>query len=365
MSGDDAMTTGLRARPATTDDVPAIREIYNAGIRERVATFETTERSDGDIQAWLDTDYPVVVVEQDGTIVAWASASSYRPRACYAGICEFSVYVHPDHRGIGAGTVAMRALITESQRRGYEKLVSRIFVENVASRAMMRKLGFREVGIYNAHARLDGVWRDVVIVELLLQSHAGEPHGALWQPDGATLAQWDGLDAGMRVMVEKRALAGGQSALYSGTVMESPIPEPWREIRCEWTMPSGEVAGVSLAVGDELREYFSPRHPYNAFAIYSPEGDFKGWYGNVTWPALLEQREGLSNVVWRDLFLDIVQTPDGKQAWLDEDELMQSDLPATNPDIHRQILAARDELVRMLADGYFPLRQVDDAPGTA
>ena len=163
------MTT-LHARPATREDAEAITAIYNQGIKDRVGTFETRLRTPDDIRAWFDGAHPIVVVEGSGRVVAFASTSTYRPRECYAGIAEFSVYVARDARGRGAGRVAMRALIDAAQAAGYWKLVSRVFVENVASRALLRAIGFREVGVYERHAQLDGVWRDVVIVERLLDT---------------------------------------------------------------------------------------------------------------------------------------------------------------------------------------------------
>ena len=101
-------------------------------------------------------------------MIAYATTSPYRPRECYAGIAEFGVYVARDARGHGAGRLAMLALIEAAQAAGFWKLVSRIFVENSASRALMKSVGFREVGIYEKHGQLDGVWRDCVIVEQLL-----------------------------------------------------------------------------------------------------------------------------------------------------------------------------------------------------
>ena len=161
-------TSPLHARPATAADVASIAAIYNEGIADRVATFETEPRSEAQIAAWLGGRHPVVAVEAEGQVVAWAACSSYRSRACYAGIAEFSVYVARSHRGRGAGRAAMQALLAAAAAGGFWKLVSRVFVENEASRDMLRSLGFREVGVYQRHARLDGVWRDVVIVEALL-----------------------------------------------------------------------------------------------------------------------------------------------------------------------------------------------------
>src|SRR5688572_20957785 len=164
----------LAARPASPDDAPMIAQIYNEGIEDRVGTFETQPRTVQDVLAWFDGVHPIVVVEADGEgVIAFASTSSYRSRACYAGIAEFSVYVARQARGRGAGSVAMRALLEAVKPAGIWKLVSRIFVENDASRRLMASMGFREVGIYEKHAKLDGQWRDVVIVERLIPENQG------------------------------------------------------------------------------------------------------------------------------------------------------------------------------------------------
>jgi L-amino acid N-acyltransferase YncA len=152
-------------RLATLNDAPFLAAIYNEGIEDRVATFETRPRSDDDVRGWFDGRHPIVVVEDDGQIVAFASTSTYRSRDCYAGIAEVSVYVARKFRRHGAGRVALSELIDQAKAKGFWKLVSRIFPENQASRALIRSLGFREVGIYEKHGQLDGVWRDVVIVE--------------------------------------------------------------------------------------------------------------------------------------------------------------------------------------------------------
>jgi phosphinothricin acetyltransferase len=156
-----------RARPATPQDADAITRIYNEGIADRVGTFETRERTVDDVRAWFD-GHPIVVVDDAGEVIAFASTSTYRDRPCYAGVAEFSVYVARDRRGRGAGRAAMDALLDAARQAGYWKLLSRVFVENAASRTLLASLGFREVGVYEKHARLDGQWRDVIIVEKLV-----------------------------------------------------------------------------------------------------------------------------------------------------------------------------------------------------
>ncbi|HEX9095039.1 MAG TPA: arsinothricin resistance N-acetyltransferase ArsN1 family A [Candidatus Dormibacteraeota bacterium] len=169
------MTTTPKARLATLGDAPAIAQIYNQGIEDRTATFETEPRNAGAVEQLLATRasrYPAVVVEDGNRVLGFAWTSEYRPRAAYAGVAEFAVYVARDSRGRGVGRRAMEALIMEAERRGFWKLVSRIFVENLASRRLCAALGFREVGVYRRHGQLDGKWMDCVIVERQLGAAA-------------------------------------------------------------------------------------------------------------------------------------------------------------------------------------------------
>jgi phosphinothricin acetyltransferase len=156
-------------RPARDSDAAAIADIYNQGISDRIATFETRERTPAEVAAWLtDPRYPLLVAEAGGQVIAWASASSYRPRDCYAGIAEFSIYVAREARGRGVGRRLMEEFLASCRQAGFWKVVSRVFPENTASLALLAACGFRQVGVYERHAKLDGVWRDVVIVERLL-----------------------------------------------------------------------------------------------------------------------------------------------------------------------------------------------------
>jgi phosphinothricin acetyltransferase len=160
----------IAVRPATPADAEAITRIYNEGIRGRGATFETRERTTADVLQWFDDPrFPILVAEDDGDVVGWAAASSYRARECYAGIAEYSIYVATSHHGRGVGNALMPVFLEACAKAGFWKVLSRLFPENAASRALCARHGFREVGTYERHAKLDGGWRDVLIVERLLR----------------------------------------------------------------------------------------------------------------------------------------------------------------------------------------------------
>src|SRR5205809_7208134 len=108
----------MHIRTATLDDAAAIAEIYNQGIEERVATYETKRRSAGDQQAWLQAiagRYPAVVAQIDGGIIGWAGAGPYRDRECYRGIGEFLMYVHRNWIRRGVGDLVLVILISYAQ----------------------------------------------------------------------------------------------------------------------------------------------------------------------------------------------------------------------------------------------------------
>lgn len=161
--------TAFRTRPAEPEDAAAIAAIYNQGIADRIATFETEPRSPEQILAWFEPGLPIVaVLAPDGEVVGYAATFSYADRCCYAGIAEFSVYVRRDWRGKGVGAVAMTAVLAAAQDHGLWKLLSRIFPENTGSLALMDRMGFKRVGTHEKHGKLDGVWRDCVIVEKVI-----------------------------------------------------------------------------------------------------------------------------------------------------------------------------------------------------
>src|SRR3954451_6423425 len=160
-------------RPPTTSDAAAVAAIYNEGIADRVATFETEPRDAAAVEGWLAEDLPFVVAERDGEVIGFARVSPYSDRCVYEGVGEHGVYVARSARGQGLGRELLEALAADAEARGFYKLTSRVFSDNAASLAAHRAAGFEEVGIQRRHGRLDGEWKDCVLVERLLGPAAG------------------------------------------------------------------------------------------------------------------------------------------------------------------------------------------------
>ena len=164
-------------RPAETRDAAAIAAIYSEGIEERAATFETDPRSAADVEPWIGATLPLLVAEEDGEVLGWAKLSEYSDRCAYGGVAEVSVYVARAGRGRGVGRALVEAICAAAEERGMWKLIGLIFPENRASLALFRAAGFEDVGTFRRHGRLDGEWRDVVLIERLLGA-ARTPPGA-------------------------------------------------------------------------------------------------------------------------------------------------------------------------------------------
>jgi L-amino acid N-acyltransferase YncA len=155
-------------RTAAPADAEALAAIYNAAIAEREATFETRPRTCEEILEWFDAAVPVLVAEVDGAIAGFAKVGPYSRRDVYAGIGEHGVYVARTARRAGAGRALLDRLAVEAQSAGLYKLTSRIFSTNAASIALHESAGFTIVGTQRRHGRLEGRWRDCVLVERLL-----------------------------------------------------------------------------------------------------------------------------------------------------------------------------------------------------
>jgi L-amino acid N-acyltransferase YncA len=157
-------------RAAEPADAEAIAAIYNQGIEERQATFQTRPHDPGELE--LKTEQrggQLLVAERDERVIGWAGWSGYDdPADYYAGVAECTVYVNRDARGAGVGAALLAALAAEAPKAGVHKLLAKVFTSNQASIALFRRAGYREVGTHVRHGRLDGEWKDVMMLEALL-----------------------------------------------------------------------------------------------------------------------------------------------------------------------------------------------------
>jgi L-amino acid N-acyltransferase YncA len=153
--------TGIRDMRA--GDWPAVRAIYEAGIDEGNATFETEAPG---WEAWDAAHSELrLVAERDGVVVGWASLSTVSGRCVYRGVGEVSVYVAATVRGDGVGRALLDELVSRSEAAGYWMLQAGIFPENEVSLRLHHACGFRDVGVRERLGELDGRWRDVVFLE--------------------------------------------------------------------------------------------------------------------------------------------------------------------------------------------------------
>lgn len=146
------------------DDWPTVKAIYEAGIATGNATFETQA------PAWAAWDQGHrqdcrLVARACGEVIGWAALSPVSGRCVYAGVAEVSVYIAEAARGHGVGKALLRALVAESEQAGIWTLQTGIFPENVASIALHKACGFREVGYRERLGCMNGWWRDVVFLE--------------------------------------------------------------------------------------------------------------------------------------------------------------------------------------------------------
>lgn len=161
------MTTPIHIQPATLADWPDIERIYREGIRTGHATFQT----EADIPAgerWFADHMAGLVfkaVDEAGTLLGWAALSPVSSRCVYAGVAEVSVYVGEAARGQGVGLALMERLITASEEAGVWTLQAGIFPENTASIELHKRVGFRVVGVREKLGCMNGVWRDVMLME--------------------------------------------------------------------------------------------------------------------------------------------------------------------------------------------------------
>jgi len=165
----------------TPDHSAAVLAIYQAGIDEGNATFETHVPSWDDFSAARLPGHRYVALAGDcgtataghgggavpgsGSVLGWVAAAPVSSRCVYAGVVEHSVYVHPGARGQGVGRQLLRALIDSTEAAGIWTIESGIFPENTASIALHKAAGFRVVGTRERLGQHHGRWRDVLLLE--------------------------------------------------------------------------------------------------------------------------------------------------------------------------------------------------------
>jgi L-amino acid N-acyltransferase YncA len=162
----------IAIRDAAVEDAPALAQIYNQGIVDRLATLETEERTPDERRSWLaarDQRHPVLVAEAEGRIVGFGSLNVFNPRAAYDHVVDFSVYVERSWRGRGIGKRLLQALEGRARQLGFHKLVLAAFPFNTAGLALYARCGFRVVGTYEEQGLLDGRWVDTIVMEKLLK----------------------------------------------------------------------------------------------------------------------------------------------------------------------------------------------------
>jgi L-amino acid N-acyltransferase YncA len=158
-------------RPATTTDAQAIREIYNIEVLGSTVTFDLVPRSDDEQVEWMDSHagvYPVIVAEDEGKVVAFASLSPYRPRPGYSTTVEDSVYVAGSHRGAGVGKLLLGELVERGMAHGFHSIIARIVGDHTASIALHRSCGFELVGVEREVGRKFGKFLDVAVMQRML-----------------------------------------------------------------------------------------------------------------------------------------------------------------------------------------------------
>lgn len=165
---------------------------------------------------------------------------------------------------------------------------------------------------------------------------------------------WPAAPVGARLECVKLDPAGAVVTRYPGVVVETGASPPWIVVEARWTLREIVVDRLRFVPGDTLHEFYSPVHPFNVFRIQAPDGEVRGWYANVTYPTVMEAGEEGLVLYWRDLYLDLIQYPDGSFIIRDEDELAESGLVDSDPVLHAAIVSARDELTGLARDRLFP-----------
>ncbi|PAK42072.1 MULTISPECIES: arsinothricin resistance N-acetyltransferase ArsN1 family A [Peribacillus] len=158
-------------REAIEADLDSIKDIYNQGIEDRIATLETETKDQAYMEEWFaehNGRYKLIVAEQDGEIVGWSSLNQYNSRKAYKGVADLSVYISRNHRGKGIGGLLLQSIEEHAKENDFNKIVLFTFPFNQIGQGLYRKQGFREVGVFKNQGFMDGEYVDVMAMEKLL-----------------------------------------------------------------------------------------------------------------------------------------------------------------------------------------------------
>jgi L-amino acid N-acyltransferase YncA len=167
---DQKMLTIRRANPK---DLDAITEIYNEAILKTSATFDTQPKTSEEQKIWFadhGPKYPVLVAEEGGMVVGWASLSRWSDRCAYSDTAEISLYVGEEHQGKGTGKRLLKAILLEGQKAGLHTIVARITEGSQASIHLHKSMGFTHVGILREVGRKFGRLLDVHLMQKIFES---------------------------------------------------------------------------------------------------------------------------------------------------------------------------------------------------
>lgn len=161
----------MNIRQAVYDDLPAITAIYNHAVLHSVATFDTVTKTTDERRLWLDEHgdrYPVLVAEEAGCIIGWASLSRWSSRPAYDGTAEISIYFTDAACGKGFGSLLMPALLEAGKNAGLHTIIARISDGNGASIRLHEKFGFAHTGTLKEVGYKFGRYIDVHIMQCML-----------------------------------------------------------------------------------------------------------------------------------------------------------------------------------------------------
>jgi predicted RNA-binding protein associated with RNAse of E/G family len=168
---------------------------------------------------------------------------------------------------------------------------------------------------------------------------------------------WPQMVAGKPLIIVKLDPDGCEVTRYPGVVIDAGEPIPWVAVQAKWVSRDYDLSGLLFIAGDILHEFFSPVDWFNVFSVFAPEGELRGWYANVTYPARLDAKSEPAMLFWHDLYIDVVGLPDRRLVVRDEDELDQSGLQTGDPALHARIITTRDEIMRRCAAREFPFHE--------